>query len=719
MKKIINFLIAIFIFNLIIFPEYIKAQTDGNTQNEKIIIYMIDNLALSDITPTNTPFLWKIQNEWATGLLNTSAAKNRTFKNACATVSAGQSAVGSANSHLNYNAAENCEGENAGTVFYRNTGIKPGKENIVISSFVVIEKNNRKRNLGDVGKLGEEISKHGYTTYIIGNADRPGYYYRPGAIILMNKKGLVDKGAVDQSTTIRDPNMPVFIWTDYDAINNKIKNIKEKSVILIEYGDLNRLEAMSKLFSPANYSLERQKILKNIDSSIAEIEKYNKSTKHCSYIINIAPSLNGKNPENLLTPVFIKKPGYNGILTSYSTRRDGIITLINLHDSILSCIVPEKVDPVFAISVSYPLQTLTKINKKAVFNYVNQPFILTFYAIIALLSFSGAILLILLKKKKLRKLIYFFIILPISIPATLFVMPLLSINSLLSFIIISFILSLFIGIMSFTIAKILRISPLAVVTAINVIIITADMIGGFELIKNSIMSYQLISGIRYYGLGNEYMGILIGSAITWAALKQNQNNSLLSKCLIFSLFALVIFLLSSPHIGINVGGTITACISLSFTWFNLNNRQLKAKDILLIIALTIAIISSMLISDLRMPVNQQSHLGNSFRAVINEGYKEALNIIKQKLYLHLKIINYTKLGWILLFLILTVSALILKPSSLAIKLKNNNPVIFAGIQGLLTGAITALIFNDSGIIPAGYLMAYALTLTIHSLLSTK
>lgn len=693
------------------YPGYVLAQNHTDVKYDKVIIYMIDNLTLNDITPANTPFLWKIQNEWGTGLLNTSAAKDRTIKNACATLSAGESAVGSSFSHLNFGALEHINGETAGDIFFRNTGIKPQDENILAISFFVMQKNNSKRDLGEIGVLGEKIKEQGYNTWVIGNADRLGYHSRPGAVILMDKNGIIDQGSVDKSVRLPDKRIPTFIWTDYDEINDKINEADEKAVILIEYGDLARLEAMSSLFSPLQYNKERKKILHNIDDSIRNIETNNATEKSCSYIINLSPSAHGKNPEGLLTPVFIRKSGQQGLLTSFSTRREGIITLYNLHNSVLSCVVPEKNDPVYAIKSLYPLKTLQKINQQAVFNYINQTGLLLFFALLAIFSMAGVFLS--LYFNYLKKYSLLFLSLPLSIPPALLIMSFFKLDTSLQYIIISSDIIAAITGISLLISRNPKTSVIEVLSLFTIFLIASDVLLGLNLIKNCIMSYQLISGIRYYGLGNEYMGILLGCVISFAVLSRNRSNTAFYKIISFLLFFLSIFILASPAFGINVGGTITACIALSYTWLKLNNHHFKTKDMIWIIMLTIMVISVMILADLRQPFNMQSHLGNSIRTVIEGGFEQALRIIREKLFLHLRIINYTKLSWVFLALLLTSAVLVLKPSSLSIKFRRTDAVIFTGIQGLLLGAVVALIFNDSGIIPAAYLFWYALTLGIY------
>lgn len=712
MKRKKTVLIALLISTFFIFSPLSQLQAEERAEKsyDQVIIYMIDSLSLNDITPSTTPFLWQMQKEWGVGLLNTSAAKNRTIKNACATLSAGKPALGSSYSQLNFAAYELVNGEKAGEVFLRTTGINPQKENIAVLSINVIKNNNLKQNTGEVGTLGEKIKSQGYTTLVIGNADQPGYHARFAPVILMDKKGLVDRGIIDKSANIPDPELPALVWTNYQLLEKQAKETKGKAVMVIEYGDLYRLEAMSYLFSPAEYSQKREQLLRKIDSSIAAIEQ-DKKEKAASYIINLHPSLTGNNPEALLMPVFIKKAGYKGLLESFSTRREGVITLENLHFSILSSIDGKTEDPVYTKKNEDPINTLKKINRQAVFNLTNQAVILSFHAISAVIAFLLAFLFIVRQKEK--KNTWLMLSFPLAIPAALLIMPLFQIGDLWLFILLSSVLAAGMTAISCLLYSATRINPVFSLAALNILLIICDTLSGFNLLKNCIMSYQLINGIRYFGIGNEYMGILIGSVITWTVLAISRYKSPVFQVLSGLLFVITILVLAFPRLGTNFGGTITACVALSFTWLGLHNRRLKTKHFIGIIILTFIVLSLMVLWDLNQPSFMQSHIGKGIRAIMEEGWPAFINIVRTKMLLHLRVINYARLGWLFLALLFLTAFIILKPSSISKNLKQANPILFTGMQGLLLGAITALVFNDSGIIPAGYLFWFAATLFLY------
>lgn len=75
------------------------------------------------------------------------------------------------------------------------------------------------------------------------------------------------------------------------------------------------------------------------------------------------------------------------------------------------------------------------------------------------------------------------------------------------------------------------------------------------LIKNSLLGYDPIIGARFYGIGNEYMGVLVGASLITISIFFEKFGF---KNIILLPFALaVVFIMGNPMMGANVGGTIT------------------------------------------------------------------------------------------------------------------------------------------------------------------
>ena len=93
---------------------------------------------------------------------------------------------------------------------------------------------------------------------------------------------------------------------------------------------------------------------------------------------------------------------------------------------------------------------------------------------------------------------------------------------------------------------------------LTVITLNIDLMTGSHLIQNSVLGYDPMAGARYYGIGNEYLGILLGRSIALAGSfyqKYPQRGWLLVMSLFFAFHSVLI---ASPQLGAQSDGMITA-----------------------------------------------------------------------------------------------------------------------------------------------------------------
>src|SRR5690606_17096146 len=101
----------------------------------------------------------------------------------------------------------------------------------------------------------------------------------------------------------------------------------------------------------------------------------------------------------------------------------------------------------------------------------------------------------------------------------------------------------------------------------TVLALGIDTATGASLMQRSHLGYDPIGGSRYYGIGNEYMGVLIGSAAIaaggWLDKARRPGAIHVRRGPLWVVavgFAAIVFLLASPVHGVNFGGTIAAVV---------------------------------------------------------------------------------------------------------------------------------------------------------------
>lgn len=709
MRKILfAFLTILLILSLL--PAQLQANEEPAPG--QVIIYMIDKLDLNDLNPEVTPNLWALQNKAGLGLLNTLSAGERTSKNVPCTISAGKLAIASSNADLNFRADEIINGEKAGDIFFRNTGILPAGHNIIINSIEVIKKNNENRGLGKPGQLGDELHALELKTVVIGNADLPGYYSRPGALIVMDSRGIVDSGLIGKEVV--EKSSPLPLSSNYNAILQAYRDFSDYDMVLIDFGDLARLDQLQNMLSNQQLKTEKIKRLQAIDACIGSLQEQI-NNKSIVYVISPTPSKAAFERGELLTPLIIDKPGFSGVLTSYSTRREGIVSSINLKNSILHDFNPAIRDTIYAQPANGVYANLNSVNQRAVFDYVNQPWVVTIH--IAIILFFLVLALVCRLKKNSEELTDYLILFALAIPLELLLIANFDVFNRWLFLGLSLGINLILTLFCWFVSHPLKISPLTTVLFLTIVVIGLDLIFTLGMIEHSMLSYRIMSGSRYYGLGNEYMGILIGATIAFTALQLQKSVSPRKFILVALLFSLVIFLIAYPLFGINVGGSITACIGLGYTYLRYRQQKVNFPKIFYLLLGTFALVIVMAIIDLKQPVEIQSHLGRSVNLIFVGGWEEMLSIISRKVQMQLRVINYSIWGWVFLLMVLVSTYLVFRPAKLIKKTQQQRPVIYSALQGITMAAIIAIIVNDSGITAAAVLALYFVALGLKFLKS--
>lgn len=95
--------------------------------------------------------------------------------------------------------------------------------------------------------------------------------------------------------------------------------------------------------------------------------------------------------------------------------------------------------------------------------------------------------------------------------------------------------------------------------ALSVLVLLADAVTGQQGAKFSVYSAYALSGIRFYGLGNELMGVLVGCALAWGLY----GLPFLGRGVLWAATGIV---LATPAWGANLGGWLTAAVGLGAAW---------------------------------------------------------------------------------------------------------------------------------------------------------
>lgn len=677
-------LIIITMFIFTIQPGYSMEKTSIDT---KVYIIVVNKLSLLDIE--NMPNLNRLIDEGSIGLMNTRGLNGYTGGEGFATINAsGKSYADNESSQFHNLTGEYKE------IYENRIGLL--NEEYAIGNIQMgklYNQNEKNRYSPYIGGLGDILHKAYLKTAVFGNSDIEEELIRVSALIPMDSKGLIDYGNID-NILAEDINYPYGFKTDYEKILKELAEIEDDaSLIVIDTGDLYRLNNYGDFLSLDVFEQKRNIIIKDIDNFIGDLEA--KIDEKNSLLMVISPN---KAEERIdgsrLTPIVLwGKDIENGVLTSSTTNKKGIVTNLDISPTILEVLnistnnisgssmrtLEENKSLEYVKSINGRINTANKVRTKT----------LSLYGTISIIILSIFLIIFLLNinitdhiGKNLLLLLY-------VIPMVFILNSLFNINSIFKFVISLFV---FISILVLIIKKYDAEKIISIITIIYFILIIIDLLSNNYLTRFSILSYDPIIGARYFGIGNEMIGIFLAitSIMSGLLLERFSNRA-------FSIFILLISILfvGHPKLGANIGGTM-ALVFASFYFILLKkDRQFSFKNIIIAIVLIGVIIVGLAYIDIYLNPNP-THLGKSLILLSEDGLGIVQNIINRKVLMNIKLTGstiWTKVLFVNILVQITISYIFKE------KIEN---LLDNGLgKGILTGilgAIMGLLLNDSGVI---------------------
>jgi hypothetical protein len=235
------------------------------------------------------------------------------------------------------------------------------------------------------------------------------------------------------------------------------------------------------------------------------------------------------------------------------------------------------------------------------------------------------------------------------------------------------------------------IRPMLLLSGATLLLVLLDPLLGSPLMTFSAFGSDVMLGDRYYGIGNLYMGIAIGSALLFACLATDGLKGYLD-------------FLGSPRIGANVGGLITAAAAFSFTLIKLNGKRFGWKGVVTLAVVLVLCVTGLLLADALLP-GSASHAGRLVSRVEGEGISALMSQIGRKVSANWSLAFAS--NWRLLLLLTIISGLILnRRYGMFRRVTDEYPSLGAGFSGMAVGLVIALLLNDSGIEPAAILSVF-------------
>jgi hypothetical protein len=675
---------------------------------KQVLIIDIPRLAFEDLN--DTPNLNRFLAGGAVGLM-TVPAEPATFEKVYLGFNSGtQLRAPSQTSLLIFNATEEYKHQPAGELYQALTGYQANDGGGVHLGLAKIFQMNSGPLFQNVGRFGRLLRQNSLRTAAIGNSDAENPN-RSGAVLLMDEKGRIDLAALGTETLRTAPDFPFGLVADDDRIFSywlKFKN--EAEIIVITLGDFERLERFAPYLNDERRDFYRRAIIERYDRLIGRLQKtVDPGSTLIALFTGVASQRRTKTGDKLM-PAAISMPGLEpGIIYSPSTRSPGIISVYDLPATILQFLgvkKPGRFNGRSLKSIPGDWRQAALLRPELVRNYQVRWPLLTIYVYLFIGSVLAGIVGLIFKWRPvvLKALTYTYLAL-VTVPAVFLIMS--AFNPLNWLAIIGLTLGL-IALMMAAAVWLNRGDPFRILSFISlatIIIIAIDGLGNGFLEARSFLGYSVIAGARFYGIGNEYMGFLLGAFIVFLAL--NLENFTKWQGRFLSLITWVIALLAAhPNLGANIGGGSTAILGLGIAKLLLLKKKINLKEIAkLIVSLTV-LLTLAGVWDIFLNKGQMAHFGKMLFLIKDEGFQVIQDMASRKWEMNLRLINYTPWSKVLLGILILVPLLYYKPSQKIIKLIRNYPDLLRGFLGLVFTALIALVLNDSGIVTVATMLLF-------------
>lgn len=662
--------------------------------SEKFVVVTINGTTIEDFLSSEA--IRDIALNGSVGLMNTrSNGKNNLYK-PCVTLGSGEK------SDVHFDYLEAVKADSNIKAKYESITLNSCSESNIVNLSInkITQINSRTLYNAEPGKLGSKLRLNKHMTEFIGGFWYNGSIKSPAFFIAMDKLGLSDYGEIKQVFDGEDLNKEKLMEAFY-------KNIDTADFIVIELGETESLFANRNLYSEESYKISKSKIIKGYDEIINDLRQYADTSNTILCLLSpFSFDIQGEGTE-LLSPVIIYNGGKNkGLLTSRTTRRPGLISSLDFAPYVLSYFNIKSEEfigyPIEFVPFENSSQYLLNFNNTVTSTYVSRNSVLKGFAILIIVILFLFIFKLLKNLQNISGFINFLMRFALIAPFSMLIEGAFNINTITSkvlFIITFSILSILL------IDKILKKSmdKIILITFLNMSGLIIDIISGQSLLMYSILSYNPIIGARYYGLGNEYLGVITGCTLIFSGCLLEKNKKY--KTIIIMILIIIALLIGLPGLGANIGGLLI--VSLSFLIFILLEYKYKLKKALIagviisILSLFMAVLVSMAFT------GTESHLGRMIDQAQVNGLIILYNTAARKVSMAVKLIRYTIWSKVLIAFIIAAIVIFIKLQHYVNKMFNNILNLKNAWITALIASCGAILFNDSGIVTAALIIVYS------------
>ena len=721
---------------------------------ERVVLITVPTLTWDLVADEEPPAL--------TGLLARSAVASASVRTigpettageAYATIGAGNRvAVPDGSGGVAFGADVDVDGEPAAAVLARRLGEPVGDAAVVHLGVPAITRVNDRLLYGaETGALGSALAAAGLAAAVIGNADleadldlgvEPLQAHREAALAVVDRTGVVPEGEVGPSLLVRDPEAPLGVRLDPDAVLDAFDRSAAADVVLVELSDLDRADAFRPLATRPAAEAARRSALAATDELLAGLLERIDPAR--DLVILLAPTA-PRGPAQL-TVAAMAGPGVDpGLAQSGTTGRAGYVTLPDLAPTVVSALGIDQPGamngaPMSDAGGSPPdagtWRERVDDNERALFrNRATGPLTVVFIVLVVIgLALAAVALSGPRPRPRLRRAAALIQLVTLAVPLVTYLAGLVredrlgvpgSIVAVLAAAVLAGALARAVGerVGRDDRATAAFLPPLLLLGA-TALVLLADVFVGAPLQIDTAFGYgggAIVAG-RFTGYGNLAGGLLTLSVIaaatgTWGLLQLRRRAGGVPSpgavAAIAGVFLLTVVVTGLPGLGRDVGGVLAIVPGFAIVLAVLTGVRLTWRRLALVGVATVGALAVFGAVDLLRPPEQRGHLGRLLDQTAGEqGTSGLVTVIQRKLDANLTILGSSVWSIVIPVAFAFLAFLIWRPPRTMEALLR-----LPGVRALLVGSLAtcglAAVLNDSGIAIPGIMLTLLLPYVAH------
>lgn len=728
-----------------------------------VIVILADGLTWQDCRVHGGPALARFLSAGSVGCANVRTAdRGDPLLSGCATLGAGRRMTAPESAGYCLGLREVFQGEAAVDVYLRRMGRLPSwggpseggaggglcaTASVCIAWPELERANSESFYRGQPGLLGESLRRAGMASAAIGNSDDRALVCRPAVLVAMDARGATQWADVGVGTVASDPHAPFGIVCDVRSMAQAAASasvvaagtatgagaMPAAAAVVLDMGDFARLRRYAVNLSPEAYDAQLRLCYERLDALLVELERFlGPPSERLAYFL-VSPS-----SESGLAPVAIAGWSYGaGLLTSPTTRRAGLVTNLDIAPTILAGL---GVDPAWecdgAAMAQAPGATgsmgaapgsadsagsasatdapggladnvalaMSMEQTLALAARTRGPVLRLFIGLLVVAVF-GLLGVIVLRRRAPRwamRSVRALLVAAGSAPLMLLAGPVVGVSGTAAS---SVLLIAGCAVMALLAVRVFGSAVRSVValSGATAVVIAADALTGGRLASTSLLGHSAVLGARYYGIGNELMGVLVGSAaVAGAGLSRMTWPSATAA-------ATALIMLGHPRTGANFGGMVSAAVTsaviaamaarrLPLSTGSARFRHARVAGLAGACLVALGASAALILWDAHSP--EASHIGRAWRALTQQpgGPRQLAAIVVRKLAMNIRLLKYTAWTQVLIAFLAILGAMVAGAHGVFQRFKRDHLSLYDALMGGLAGALAAMAVNDSGVV---------------------